>query len=136
MKARSALRWALAAFYMVAGYFHVSAPGPFLKITPQWVPWPDMVIWATGLCELAGAAALLQPWSPGLRRAAGVALALYAVCVYPANVNHMLLDLARPDHGWGLMYHVPRLLAQPLVIWAALWAGEAVDWPFRRRPAT
>jgi hypothetical protein len=35
----------------------------------------------------------------------------------------MMMDLARPDHGLGLGYHVPRMLAQPVLIWAALWAG-------------
>ena len=125
-------RWLLAALYLTAGIFHVTRPQPFLGITPQWVPWPDTVVMLTGLAELAAVPALLQPWSKPLRRAAGIGLALYAVCVYPANVNHMLIDLAKPDHGLGLAYHIPRLLAQPLVVWAALWAGEVIDWPWRR----
>ena len=130
--ARRALRWVLAAFYLTGGVFHLLRPRPFLAITPQWVPLPDTVILLTGLAELAAVPALLQPWSRGLRRAAGVGLALYAVCVYPANVNHMLLDLARAEGGWGLGYHVPRLLAQPLLVWLALWTGEVTEWPFRR----
>ena len=130
--ARAVARWLLAALYLTAGIFHVTRPQPFIAITPQWVVWPDTVIMLTGLAELAAVPALLQPWSKPLRRAAGVGLALYAVCVYPANVNHMLIDLAKPDHGLGLAYHIPRLLAQPLVVWAALWAGEVIDWPWRR----
>lgn len=133
MTARTVLCWLLAVFYTVAGYFHLAAPGPFLKITPQWVPWPEWVILLTGLAEFAGAAGLVQPWSRSLRKAAGIGLALYAVCVYPANVNHMLLDLARPDQGLGLGYHIPRLLAQPLLVWLALWVGRVTDWPFSRR---
>lgn len=117
----------------MAGYFHLAAPAPFLKIVPPWVPEPGWVVAATGVAELLGAAGLIQPWSRTLRQAAGWGLALYALCVWPANFQHMLLDLARPDGGWGLAYHVPRLLAQPLIIWAALWAGEATDWPFARR---
>jgi uncharacterized membrane protein len=62
-----------------------------------------------------------------------VGLALYALCVWPANFQHLTLDLARPDGGLGLGYHVPRLLAQPLIIWLALWAGEVTEWPFARR---
>lgn len=102
---------------------------------PGWVPAPGAVVWGTGIAELAGAAGLVQPFSPALRRAAGIGLALYALCVWPANANHMLMDMARADGGWGLAYHVPRMFAQPLVIWAALWAGEATDWPFARRGA-
>ena len=130
--ARAVARWLLAALYLTAGIFHVTRPQPFIAITPQWVAWPDTIVMLTGLAELAAVPALLQPWSKPLRRAAGVGLALYAVCVYPANVNHMLIDLAKPDHGLGLAYHIPRLLAQPLVVWAALWAGEVIDWPWRR----
>jgi uncharacterized membrane protein len=121
----------LALFYAVAAWFHLTAPGPFLRITPHWVPMPDTVITLTGIAEGLGAMALLQPFSPALRRAGGVALALYALCVWPANINHFMIDMARPDHGWGLAYHVPRMLAQPLLIWLALWAGGAIEWPFR-----
>ena len=131
--ARAVVRWLLAALYLTAGVFHVARPGPFLGITPHWVPWPATVVLLTGLAELSAVPALLQPWSKPLRRAAGIGLAVYAVCVYPANVNHMLIDLAKPDRGLGQAYHIPRLLAQPLVVWAALWAGEVIDWPWRRR---
>ena len=130
--ARGVVRWLLAALYLTAGVFHVARPQPFMGITPHWVPWPDTAVLLTGLAELAAVPALLQPWSRPLRRAAGIGLAVYAVCVYPANVNHMLIDLTKPDHGLGLAYHIPRLLAQPLVVWAALWAGEVIDWPWRR----
>ena len=130
---RAGLRWMLALLYLVAGVFHIARPHPFLTITPVWVPWPEDVIFVTGLAELAGAFALLQPWSLPIRRAAGIALALYAVCVYPANVNHMLIDLAKPGRGLGLGYHVPRLLAQPVIVWLALWTARVVDWPWRRR---
>lgn len=129
---RRLTRWLLALLNVAAGIFHLARPGPFVSITPSWVPAPPLVVALTGLAELAGALALLQAWSPGLRRAAGWGLAAYALCVWPANFNHMAIDLARPDHGLGLAYHVPRLAAQPLLIWAALWAGQLIDWPFRR----
>lgn len=119
--------------YGAAGYLHLAAPGPFLKIMPGWVPLPAWVVAVTGVAELLGAAALLQPWSRPLRQVGGWGLALYALCVWPANFQHMALDLVRPDQGLGLAYHVPRLLAQPLIIWLALWASEATDWPFARR---
>lgn len=129
---RTVLRWLLAAVYLVAGWFHLSAPGPFLSITPGWVPAPDQVIYWTGMAEVAGALAQVQPFGPHLRKAAGWGLAAYALCVWPANFNHMLMDLAKPDSGLGLAYHLPRLAAQPLVIWAALWTGKVTDWPFRQ----
>jgi uncharacterized membrane protein len=133
MKARPILRTVMALFYAIAGILHLLKPRPFVSITPHWVPAPDTVVALTGLAELLGAIGLLQPLSPRLRQAAGWGLATYALCVWPANVNHMVMDLAKPDHGAGLGYHIPRMFAQPLLIWAALWASGAIEWPFRRR---
>lgn len=134
---RTVARLLLALLYAVAGWFHLTSPAPFLKITPGWVPMPELVVWLTGMAELAGAAGLAQPWSAPLRRAAGWGLAAYALCVWPANVNHMLLDMAKADGGWGMAYHVPRLAAQPLLIWLALWTSKngrtgGVDWRGRQ----
>lgn len=122
-RARRIGRWVLGLAYAGAGVVHLARPAPFAAITPAWVPHPDAVVALTGVAELLGAAGLVQPVSPRLRRAAGWGLALYALCVWPANLRHMEIDLARPDHGLGLGYHVPRLLAQPLIIAWALWAG-------------
>lgn len=127
---RTALRWLVALIYAAAGIAHLLTPAMFVTITPAWVPAPDLVVEATGVAEIVGALALLQGRWPGLRRAAGWAFAAYALCVWPANFNHMMLDMARPDGGWGLGYHVPRLLAQPVLIWLGLWVSGAAEWPF------
>ena len=126
----------LAAFYGAAGVMHLAYAAPFIRITPVWVPQPALVVALTGIAEIAGMVGLLQPWFPALRRAAGCGLALYALCVWPANYNHLLLDMARADRGAGLAYHVPRLAAQPLIIWLALWVSEVTDWPWRQRRAS
>ncbi|WP_066765955.1 DoxX family protein [Croceicoccus pelagius] len=130
---RTALRVVLALFYLFAGYAHIADPQTFLKITPGWVPMPETVIFWTGIAELAGAVALAQPFNLKLRQAAGIGLALYALCVWPANINHMMMDMAAPDHGWGLAYHLPRIALQPVLIWLALWTGGVIDWPRRKR---
>lgn len=130
---KAALRWLLAAFYFAAGVVHLVLPAPFLTIMPGWVPAPEAVVLGTGVAEILGAAGLVQPWSLPLRRAAGWGLALYALCVWPANINHFAIDMAKADGGLGLAYHVPRMIAQPAIIWLALWVGEC--WPLRRRAA-
>lgn len=132
-RAKSLVRLLLILLYGAAGLFHLLRPAPFLAIMPPWVPQAPLVIWLTGIAELAGAAGLAQGRWPALRRAAGWGLAAYALCVWPANINHLLIDLARPDHGLGWAYHGPRMLLQPVLIWAALWAGDAVGKP---SPAT
>jgi uncharacterized membrane protein len=133
---RTVLRWVLALFYLAAGAFHLALPEPFLAIMPSWVPQPELVVAITGLAELAGAAGLLQPWSQGLRRAGGWSLALYALCVWPANFQHLINDLGRIDQGLGLAYHVPRLAFQPVLIWLALWVSKATNWPWTEPAAS
>lgn len=123
---RTALRIVLAVFYAVAGYFHLVRPEPFLTVMPSLVPWPEAVVYWTGIAEIVGAFALVQPISLRLRRAAGIALALYALAVWPANINHFAMDMASEDGGLGLAYHVPRMFAQPVLIVWALWAGEVI----------
>lgn len=121
---RPALRWVVAAFYAVAGTIHLIRPEPFLTIMPAWVPAPEAVVFWTGVAEIGGAIGLVQPFSKRMRRAAGWGLALYALCVWPANINHFMLDMARTDGGLGLAYHVPRMFAQPLIIWLAWWVSR------------
>jgi uncharacterized membrane protein len=129
---RTVLRWVLSALFLTAGVAHMLVPEPFLKITPDWVPFGSQVIFLTGLCEIVGALALL---TKTLRYPAGIALALYALCVWPANFKHAFaaVDIASLPSNWW--YHGPRLAFQPIIIWWALFAGEAIDWPFRRGEA-
>jgi uncharacterized membrane protein len=122
---RRFVRQVLGLFYGLAGVLHLAMPHPFVAIVPTWVPDPTLVVMLTGVAELAGAIGLAQPWVPRLRVAAGIGLALYALCVWPANFHHMMLDMAKPGPHWNLLYHVPRLAAQPLLIWLALWAVDA-----------
>lgn len=121
---RLTLRWLLAAFYALAGIIHLVRPEPFLAIMPAFVPAPEAVVLWTGVAEIAGAIGLVQPVSLSVRRWAGWGLALYALCVWPANINHFVLDMARADGGLGLAYHVPRMFAQPVIIWLALWVSR------------
>lgn len=130
---RVVLRWLLAVFYAFAGVIHLINPAPFLTITPGWVPTPLAVVLLTGVAEILGAIGLVQPFSRKLRQAAGWGLALYALCVWPANINHFAMDMARADGGLGLGYHVPRMFAQPVIIWLALWVGECL--PLRSKRA-
>ena len=124
---RAVLRWLLAAFYFAAGFIHISAPAPFLTIMPAWVPFPEAVVLWTGVAEILGAIGLAQGLSLPLRRAAGWGLAAYALCVWPANINHFALDMAKPDGGLGLAYHLPRMVAQPAIIWLALWVAGCLS---------
>lgn len=128
------VRWALlilmAALYVGFGLTHVARADAFLPIMPDWVPMPKAVVEVTGVCEIVGGLGLLIPRLRGL---AGVMLALYAICVYPANVKHALehVDIPSLPHSWW--YHGPRLAFQPVFVWWALYCAGVIDWPFRKR---
>jgi len=126
---RDVSRWVLSASYLAAGALHLSIPETFMQIIPEWVPYPGLVILGTGACEIAGAVGLQVP---RLRRAAGIGLALYAVCVFPANIKHAIDGLPAGQVQLNWWYHAPRLALQPVIVWWALYAGDVVDWPFRR----
>ena len=114
------LAWGLGLFYGVAGLLHLVYPQPILAITPDFVPMPELVVALTGIAEILGAAGLQFA---AFRRVAGLGLALYALCVWPANWKHAFdaLPIAGMQLGWW--YHAPRLAAQPLLMLAALHAG-------------
>jgi uncharacterized membrane protein len=126
---RKLLRYLLSAFYIAAGTFHILVPRPFTLITPDWVPHPFATVVFTGMCEIAGGVGLLIP---GLRRAAGLMLALYAVCVFPANLKHAFegMDVASIPNSWW--YHGPRLALQPVLVWLPLYSTSLINWPIRR----
>ena len=127
---RRALRWIMAAFYLAAGIAHLASPAGFIAIMPDWAPYPREVIFGTGLCEIAGAVGLM---TRSLRWWAGAMLALYAVCVFPANVKHALDNVVVPGLPSSWWYHGPRLALQPVLVWWALFCAGVVDWPARRR---
>lgn len=129
-RAQTITRWILIVFYGLAGIGHFVVIDAILKIVPDFVPYPRAVVFVTGACEIVGAMALM---TNSLRRAAGIAFALYAVCVFPANIKHTVMALDVPGLPSSLWYHVPRLLAQPVIVWAALFCVDIVRWPLVSR---
>jgi uncharacterized membrane protein len=99
------MRWAMAVLYLCAGFIHLQSPDAFLPIMPNWAPAPREVILITGVCEIAGAFGLL---TRSFRWWAAVALALYAICVFPANIKHALRTYSYRNcrRAGGTMVHV------------------------------
>lgn len=129
-RTRAVMRWILAAFFVAAGVAHLAVPDVLLSITPDWVPFAPQLIFVTGLCEFAGAAALV---TRPLRYWAGIALAVYALCVWPANIKQAIdgIVIAHIPNSWW--YHAPRLAFQPVIVWWALFCAGVIDWPSARR---
>jgi uncharacterized membrane protein len=130
---RAVMRWSVAVFFVAGGAAHLRAPEALLAMTPGWVPFAPQVIVLTGLFEFAAAAALV---TKPLRFWAGIALAVYAVCVFPANIRHAIDGIDIPPIPSSWWYHGPRLALQPVLVWMALFSAGVIDWPWRRRSKT
>jgi uncharacterized membrane protein len=129
---RVGLRWMMAVIYVGFGWLHLSASAKFLPIMPPGVPDPQGVVLFTGACEVAGGVGLLIPRTRWL---AGLMLAIYALCVWPANIYQAFWRVHAPPLPDSWWYHGPRLLFQPVLIWWALFAGGVTSWPFGREKA-
>lgn len=112
----------LAALLTVTGTTHFAVPGPYARIVPRWLGAPYAWVYASGVAELACAAALL----PGrTRRPAALAATALFVVVFPANVK-MALDSGRnPSAAYraGTWLRLP--VQVPLVLWARRVARES-----------
>jgi len=127
---RGVMRIAMAAFLAGGFALHLLAADKLIAITPDWVPYPREVVLITGVIELAAAVALLVP---KLRRATGIALAIYVIAVWPANFKHAFAHIVTPPIPDSWWYHAPRLALQPVIAWWALFSTRVIDWPFRPR---
>jgi uncharacterized membrane protein len=110
------------------GVLHFVSADAFIRIVPRYLPAPDVLVYVSGACEIAGAVGLLFPRT---RRFAGVGLVLLYVAVFPANVNmalhHVQIDPAHPAPIWALWARLP---FQALFIWLAWWTSR--PWLPRR----
>jgi uncharacterized membrane protein len=125
---RARMRAGMACFLLFTGTDHLLNPWRYLPMMPDAVPFPRMVVLLTGLCEIAGALGLL--YRP-TRRAAGIWLAVFFVCVLPANIKAAaqgitIAGLEAPNWAYWL-----RIAIQPGFCWWALYAACVIRWPAR-----
>ncbi|MDQ2666826.1 MAG: DoxX family protein [Gemmatimonadota bacterium] len=105
----------IALIFAASGVLHLVKPQPYVSIMPPWLPAPLALVIVSGICEIAGAAGILLPFT---RVAAGWGLIALLLAVFPANIQ-MLIN-ARAAHAsslWtaGLVARLP--LQVLLIIW-------------------
>jgi uncharacterized membrane protein len=127
-------RWriALAGGMVVAGVGHLVTPGPFLAHLPPWTPAPGFVVAASGLAEIGLGIGLLLPQP--YRRWVGLALAVFLVVVFPANI-YVAIAGVEVDGQPGGIYPWLRLGFQPLFVWLAVWSTGDGPGTMRTRTA-
>jgi len=88
----------LAVLFATSGALHLVRPQIFETIVPRRLPERRGLVYASGLAELACAAALLHPRT---RKAAGWASAALLVAIFPANVQMAVTEGKRASRGTG-----------------------------------
>lgn len=107
------LRLALATLFVGAGALHFLETELYVRVVPDALPAPRLLVHVSGAAEIAGGIGLLVP---RLRRAAGIGLILLLVAVFPANVAMALDPASSPvDVPHWLLW--ARLPLQPLLMW-------------------
>jgi uncharacterized membrane protein len=128
---KTALRWLLTIFMVLAGVNHFVAPAPYVAIVPAALPAHLALVYISGVAEIAGGLGLILP---ATRRLAAWGLILLFVAILPANINMAIHHLPMSGH------HVPaallwaRLPLQLVLIAWAFWYARADDDSRSARP--
>jgi uncharacterized membrane protein len=106
------------ALFLLSGTIHLVRPEVFTPIVPDLLPAHRLIVYLSGVAELACAAGLV--WRR-TRRLAGLASAALLVAVFPANVT-MAVDAWRSwddggHSGWYVVGTLVRLPLQLPLIW-------------------
>jgi uncharacterized membrane protein len=101
-------RWAMVAFMLASGIGHFAITDAYVAMVPASFPSPRMLVWLSGVAELAGGIGLVLPW-PSVRRAAAFGIIALLVAVFPANVNMAVNHISPPG------MHIT-----PIALWARL----------------
>lgn len=120
----SATRTGLAAMLLFTSVGHFSAVRyDLVRIVPPALPYPMLLIYFTGLCEIAGAFGLLFPLT---RFAAAVALLLFFLAVLPANIYAVQSGATLGGElAVGLTIRLPiQIFFLALTYWAGIYAAR------------
>lgn len=80
-----AARYALATMFTFTGISHFTKlKDDMVRMMPAKIPNPLLVVYITGVLELAGALGILLPQT---RLLAGICLVLFLLAVFPANIK-------------------------------------------------
>jgi len=110
--------WILCVLFVAAGVNHFMSPNVYLKIMPDYLPWPLALVYASGFFEVVGGIGVAVRQ---LRPAAGWGLIALLVAVFPANVNMVVNADRFPDLPyWALLARLP---LQGLLIAWVWWAA-------------
>jgi len=108
------LRALVGPLFVVAGALHFTHTRVYVRIMPPYLPAHRGLVYASGVAEVAGGAALLHSRT---RRAAGWWLIATLIAIFPANVHMALHPGEYEDVPGGRAALWARLPFQGVFIW-------------------
>lgn len=103
--------------FTAAAHFNSMRPD-LVAMVPPGIPYPELMVTITGICEILGAIGLLVPQT---RRFAGWALIVFLIAVLPANIHAAQADLTL--RGAPATPIIPRVALQILFIFLIWWSS-------------
>ncbi len=122
-------RGLLGAVFLLAGSLHFIRPQMYEAIMPDWIPAHTELVYASGVAELAGGAAVLIDRTA---RPGGWWLIATLLAIFPANVD-MALNPERYPHVPESLLWLRLPLQGLLIVWVHRVAVGRPD-SARRRP--
>jgi uncharacterized membrane protein len=119
-------RWLMVLFLVASGVGHFAITDVYAAMVPAGWPAPRVLVWVSGVAELAGGIGLVVPW-PRLRRAAAWGIIALLVAVFPANVNMAVHHISPPGLHASSAALWARLPFQALFIAWAWWLTRPSD---------
>ena len=111
--------WLMGILYVAAGVNHFVRPAFYMKIMPPYLPWPLVLVYASGVAEIVlGLLVLLKKW----RAPAAWGLIALLIAVFPANIHMALHNEIYPDIPPAMRW-VRLPLQLVLMAWAYWFTG-------------
>ncbi|MGZ4047781.1 MAG: DoxX family protein [Bacteroidia bacterium] len=111
---KTLLLYLMILAYFAAGVYHFVNPKLYLKIMPPYLPFPNLLIYISGICEIVFALLLIPESTRPI--AAWLIIALL-IAVFPANIQ-MAINFWQKNSS-SLWIAILRLPLQIVLIWFA-----------------
>lgn len=125
---KTVTRYIYGLFFIMAGVSHFLKPSFFVNIVPPYLPWPRLLVYLSGIAEVAlGGLLLARRW----KGTAGWGLIALLMAVFPANL-HMALHPKRYPSVPPVALWVRLPLQGVLIAWAYSYARTPASLSSKR----
>ena len=110
------VRVLFAAFFVIAGVTHFTNREFFISIVPPYLPWPEMLVYVSGVVEIVLGVLLLVPSMTRITAWGQIAL---LIAVFPANIHMAMNPQLYPGTPYAAL--LLRLPLQGVMVAIAYW---------------